>query len=92
MADTKYYFPGTSPLPHKPAQRQNTNTTLRREYLNAGGYTSSGCYFGRGKPLYWYCVEHGDGNCTDGYTRAATRQAAKDQVTAAHPGAKFHRQ
>lgn len=38
--------------------------TVRREPLNAGGYTSAGEYFGnvRGQPLYRYdcdCGEHG---------------------------------
>lgn len=32
--------------------------TLQRVYLNRDGYTSGGCYFGVGDPLYyWHCEE-----------------------------------
>ena len=34
--------------------------TLRRVYLDSGGYDTNGTYFGHGQPLYWYACEDGD--------------------------------
>jgi len=64
--------------------------TLRRVYLNTGGYTFGryGRYFGNGAPLYCYASDNGD---TDGYLRAYCRADARAIVTARNPGATFYR-
>lgn len=72
------------------------NCTLRREYLNAGGYTSSGQYFGRGEPLYWYSYERPSDEgwrshvAETGYVRGSTRAQAKLAVKAKWPDATFY--
>jgi hypothetical protein len=68
---------------------------LTRVYVNAGGYTSTGYYYGIGKPLYSFTSADG----SDGATfRAANRDAAKARVRAriidggfGHPTAEFYR-
>ena len=62
--------------------------TLRRVYLDSGGYDPNGTYFGHGSPLYWYADEGGN---VDGMIRSQSRRDAKAQVRALHPGAKFYR-
>ena len=64
--------------------------TLRRVYLNTGGYTFGrvGRYFGTGAPLYRYASEDGD---TDGYLRAYSRADARAIVADRNPGATFYR-
>jgi hypothetical protein len=50
--------------------------SLRRRYLNAGGYDNMGCYWGVGAPLY-------EMNGDNGHTaifRALTRDAAEAQA------------
>jgi hypothetical protein len=61
---------------------------LVRKYLNAGGYDSNGTYFGHGGPLYWCASESGN---VDFMLRAATREAAKEQVRKTYPAAVFFR-
>jgi hypothetical protein len=58
--------------------------TLARVYLNRDGYTSSGCYYGRGTPLFYFWCEDdpGFGFKRDDYFRASTREAAKAYVRA----------
>lgn len=61
---------------------------LRRVPINSGGYDAGGAYWGLGAPLYW-------ATCTTGaaefFFRARTRDAAKAEVLARHPGARFYR-
>lgn len=64
--------------------------TLRRVYLNTGGYTFGRFerYFGTGAPLYRYASDDGD---TDGYLRAGSRADARAIVADRHVGATFYR-
>lgn len=55
---------------------------VRRERLNQGGYTSYGCYFGIGKPLY-YITDY-DGVHSD-YIRASCRAEALEKAAAIYP-------
>lgn len=52
--------------------------SVRREYLDSGGYTKSGRYFGRGQKLW--CVTDED-NGRESYVRAANAKAARFEVT-----------
>jgi hypothetical protein len=65
--------------------------TLRRVYLNTGGYTFGrvGRYFGTGAPLYRY--DANDGSTSDGYLRAYSRADARAIVADWHVGATFYR-
>jgi len=74
--------------------------TLRREYLNKGGYTSSGRYFGTGEPLYYFEGEIQYNTHTFTVTstrwvhkhiRATNREDAKAQIKALYPQARFYR-
>ena len=65
--------------------------TLRRVYLDSGGYDPNGTYFGGGAPLYWYAAEPEDGEIIDGMLRATTRAKAKDEVRKMYPKARFWR-
>ena len=64
--------------------------TLRRVYLNVGGYTFGrfARYFGNGAPLYRYASDDGD---TVGYLRAYCRADARAIVVDRHAGATFYR-
>jgi hypothetical protein len=65
--------------------------TLRRVYLNNGGYEygKHGRYFGNGgPPLYEYDADDGS---KGGYVRAYSREDAKAEVIERHPGATFYR-
>jgi hypothetical protein len=62
--------------------------TLRRVYLNSGGYDSLGTYWGHGTPLYWYASDDGT---VDGVVRARSRVAAKDEIREDYPNARFWR-
>lgn len=54
---------------------------LRREYLDSGGYTKRGRYFGVGAPLYYWSFWNKDTNDEDnGYIRAHSRTDAKEQI------------
>lgn len=48
---------------------------LHRVYLNQGGYTSEGYYFGHGCPLYEWIND-----CDSGTIRAYTRDGAKEYI------------
>jgi hypothetical protein len=66
------------------------NCTLRRVYLNNGGYEYGkyGRYFGNDAPLYAYdytAPDHDFG----GHVRASSRNAAKEDVRERHPEAVF---
>lgn len=68
--------------------------TLRRIRLDSGGYDSGGAYWGLGAPLYWWAIEITEGDSTDecsGFLRAHGRAAAKEQIRALHPHARFKR-
>ena len=60
---------------------------LVRVKLDSGGYDKGGAYWGHGRPL-WY-VEDQDGNGF--FFRDISRDAAKHQVMADFPGARFYR-
>jgi hypothetical protein len=60
---------------------------LRRIRLNSGGYDAGGAYWGIGAPL-WY-AEDQDGNSQ--FFRAASREAAKAEIVANWPDARFYR-
>ena len=62
--------------------------TLRRVYLDAGGYDGRGAYWGHGAPLYWYASECGR---VDATLRASSRVAAKAIVRELYPTARFYR-
>ena len=70
--------------------------TLRRVYLNQGGYDPNGTYFGHGDPLYWYASEDGE---IDGVVRATGRSgivpgwrgSARAQVLKLYTNAKVRR-
>ena len=64
--------------------------TLRRVYLNTGGYEygRNGRYFGVGAPLYAYDADDGS---KGGYVRAYDRKDAKETVADRHAGATFYR-
>lgn len=63
--------------------------TLRRVYLNSGGYDKNGTYFGHGgEPLFWCASEDG---AIDFCLRALSRELAKKEVREQIPGAKFYR-
>ena len=61
---------------------------LQRIRLNSGGYDAGGVYWGLGEPLYWFCNYEGD---VTGYIRASSRNAAKAQICADYPAARFYR-
>lgn len=64
--------------------------SLRRVYLNSGGYDPNGTYFGIGAPLYWYAGETEEGEI-DAMLRAPSRDAAKEQIRRIYPNARFYR-
>lgn len=59
---------------------------VRRERLNSGGYTSDGCYFGVGSPLY-FCQDY-DG-LYETYVRATCREDAVAKMRQIYPNAKI---
>lgn len=61
---------------------------LRRIRLDAGGYDPGGAYWGIGAPLYWASSEDSQ---TEFFFRARNRAAARSEVAARHPGARFFR-
>lgn len=61
--------------------------SLRRVYLNSGGYDVHGAYYGTGTPLYWAADDSGDYDVT---FRAADRATAKAIVRKTFPGARFY--
>lgn len=65
----------------------NGKLTLKRTYLNSGGYDRNGTYFGIGAPLYWYANEDGS---IDGMLRANSRAAAKEEIRKEYPQARFY--
>lgn len=70
------------------AQAYTGRVYVRRERLNSGGYTSDGCYFGVGEPLYYitdYDGVHGD------YVRASCRAEALDKARKIYPIGKIAR-
>ena len=64
--------------------------SLRRLYLNSGGYDSSGAYFGHGLPIYIYSGET-ESDEIWGTLRAGSRESAKAQIRATYPSATFYR-
>lgn len=62
--------------------------SVRRSYLNSGGYDSNGTYFGTGNPLYWVSSPDGE---VDYMLRAFARADAREHVLATYPGAKVRR-
>ena len=69
--------------------------TLRRIYLDNGGYDTNGTYWGWGDPLYWYACEDGeiDGmlRATSAYDSKVSRADARRQVLEMYPDAKVRR-
>lgn len=61
---------------------------LQHVPLNSGGYDSGGAYWGVGQRLYWATCPDGS---IDFFFRARDRNAAKAEVLARHPGARFYR-
>ena len=62
--------------------------TLQRVRLDSGGYDSNGTYFGMGAPLFWYASDDGE---IDAVLRASDREAAKREIAALYPKARFYR-
>ena len=66
--------------------------SLQRVRLDHGGYDDGGAYWGAGAPLYRYApTEARNGECPEGFLRAAVRAAAKAQILARYPAARFYR-
>jgi len=73
--------------------------SVRREYLNSGGYNDRGRYFGVGAPLFYYQGEvlisppdrEPYTDLHEGWMRAADREKVKTWVRAMYPQAKFYR-
>ena len=61
---------------------------LHREYLNQGGYTKNGVYFGVGDKLYYLSDE--DGIWSD-YFRASCREEAIEIGQEIYPNGKFRK-
>lgn len=59
--------------------------SVRRSYLDAGGYDRNGTYFGRGAPLYWVSGEDSEGNEVDYMLRAYDREDARAKVLKRYP-------
>lgn len=70
------------------ARAARNNVSLRRVYLDRGGYDSNGRYFGIGDPLYIYSSE--DMEIRD-WVRARSRAEARAAVLRLHPDAKVRR-
>ena len=65
---------------------------VQRVRLNRGGYDDGGASWGAGAPLYRYAAaEARNGECPEGFLRAADRAAAKAQILARYPAARFYR-
>ena len=64
--------------------------TLRRVYLDSGGYDPNGTYFGHGTPIYWY-ANHDGPEPIDRTLRAHSRAEAKIHVLRLYPKARFYR-
>ncbi len=65
--------------------------TLRRVYLDSGGYDPNGTYFGHGSPLYWYALTNSDGETiVDAMVRAVSRDAAQVKIRQEYPAAVFY--
>jgi len=62
--------------------------SLRRVYLDRGGYDPGGAYWGLGAPLYEFA---GPDPEISGFVRGRTREAAKAEVRKFHPSARFFR-
>lgn len=60
---------------------------LQRVRLDSGGYDKGGAYWGM--PCDLWCAW--DDNGEQDYTRAPTREAAKERIRAGHPRASFFR-
>jgi hypothetical protein len=72
---------------HNAPKEFSGKLTLRRKYLNNGGYDENGTYFGHGAPLYWYASEDGE---IDAVLRASSREDAKEQIRKMYPKARFY--
>ncbi len=62
--------------------------TLKRSYLDSGGYDKNGTYFGVGEPVYWCANEEGT---IDFMLRGFSRAAARAKVLVIYPSAKVRR-
>ncbi len=62
--------------------------SLRRVYLDSGGYDRNGTYFGHGESLYWYADANGE---IDGMLRTRSRGAARFELLGLYPKAKIRR-
>jgi hypothetical protein len=62
--------------------------SLRRMYINKGGYDRHGKYWGIGSPLYEYYFEL-SGETFDGTLRAVNRETAKGLVQKHYPTVTF---
>ena len=78
---------GRSTIQDKPKEWEG-KLTLRRSYLDSGGYDKNGTYFGVGEPLYWCANEE---LTVDFILRADTRESARAQVLKKYPNAKVRK-
>ena len=83
-----YVDPKTGDRVHITTTADAPPFTLRRVYINSGGYDSGGAYWGLGDPLYYY---EGPISDINGYVRGATRDEAKMEIRKNHPHARFYR-
>lgn len=67
---------------------ETVKVSLRKIRLNSGGYDSGGAYWGHGQPLYWAGSDCGT---VDTYFRARDRAAARAEILARFPAARFYR-
>ena len=72
----------------KAALMYTGKVSVRREYLNSGGYTRDGVYFGIGEKLYYIADE--DGIFTE-YIRASRREEAVEMARGFYPNAKIRK-
>lgn len=62
--------------------------SLRRIYLDNGGYDRNGTYFGDGGPLFWCANKDGT---IDFMLRASSRGEAREKVLLTYPNARVRR-
>jgi hypothetical protein len=64
---------------------------LVRLGIDAGGYDNGGAYWGLGEPLYIAYDDETGAARVELFTRAASRERAREQVAKTYPNARFYR-
>ena len=79
---------GRPTIEDEPKKEYVGKLSLKRSYLNSGGYDKNGTYFGSGAPLYWCANEEGT---IDFMLRASDRCEARKKVLKEYPNAKVRK-